>query len=988
MITYCAHCNAEVVADQPLCTECGAPVSAPHPSPSPSPPGRDAPQTQTRVKRDKARDFELVGQVIAHRYKVLKVLGQGGFGTVYLVEIVAGMVGEKLALKILPEDFSHEPALREQFLNEIRIAMKMVDQNIVQIRDVGTTEGGVLYYTMDFFPGVTLGELLSSQGPLAIDRAIGIARKVARALQTAHSLGIVHRDLKPPNVMVNFDGERDVVRVLDFGIATAMGKNSRDAEERKGFVGSPYYMPPEQFIGEKAGPYSDIYSLGVILYESVTGVKPHPGNTPKEVFQHLKHGPVEDPTALRPEVDGFPGLSRLIMTCLERNPERRIQSAKALYIALTGILNGNPPPELIAQEYGAPRVAAETVAPPPSSSPAPLSPASPPPPQARRASARARRQRARVYEQRRVQEKAGVLIFLGLLLVGGAVVFLNRHRLEELFRAETPPTTIGAEPSKRSRGDGEATGTSRTVTPVEPSKRSNDPQETTEFRAEREKAEQELAAWTRTAEKELETLAAGGDWEAVKQRAQKVLENAPGSIVALRLRGTALRRLGENDAARAVFAELMRVAPPGEIELPTLLEILRGQLEGDDVAISSAVATAEIALERDLKSPETYLLFGTALERQENFERLEKLRALSGKHGVESPELDALWQRVFVERPAQDAAAVKDRIAEASELLAEGKPQEAAQRAVESLRTTDSVKAKLVLARAALAMRIEPVVKNAIARLESHLRESEEIDPADRTASFELLGRLRLVLHELAQDPSELDAARIAFEQCLAEAEALDRTTSREIDARVRLWRAAIWAERGDAELVLEDLKSTRDTRDPQLLVRQARTYMRAAQNTRDTGRQAELFDAARGRWSLYTGLKEIADSERTDGLYQTGVCYLHLGRLKSSRYSYKLATNHFRDAERAGLDTPQLRLDWAEAHLGMGQTREAADQLELAYKLEPNPELCLRLARTLVDVKRQDRALQLLREGITRWPDDEILSAEYLMLSDARSRR
>ena len=242
-------------------------------------------------RRDKKRDLALVGKVVAGKYKVLGVLGQGGFGTVYLVEITAGMVGEKLALKVLPEGLSHDPALREQFLNEIRVAMKMVDKYIVQIRDVGTTEDGLLYYTMDYCPGATLSDVLWNEKRLAIPRALLIALKIVRALQTAHALGVIHRDLKPANIMVQSHGSKETVRVLDFGISTAITAPI----EKRSFAGSPYYIPPEQFLGAQHGFYTDTYSVGVLLYECLTGTVPYSGATAQEVFDNLQHGEPRPP---------------------------------------------------------------------------------------------------------------------------------------------------------------------------------------------------------------------------------------------------------------------------------------------------------------------------------------------------------------------------------------------------------------------------------------------------------------------------------------------------------------------------------------------------------------------------------------------------------------------------------------------------------------------------------------------------------------------
>ncbi len=330
---------------------------------------------ESSLKRDKSRDRELIGTVVAGKYKVLKILGQGGFGSVFVVEMTSGIIGDRLAMKILPAEFSKNTMLREQFLNEIRVAMKMVDAHIVQIRDVGVTEGdpekggGLLYYTMDYVDGKTLGELIKEEGTLSIWRALRIARRLLPALKVAHSAGIIHRDLKPANIMIEVVGEKELPRILDFGIATAVISDTEldnslegGLKDKKGFVGSPYYMPPEQFQGVEMGFYTDLYSVGVILYECLTGQKPYTGRTAKEVYKKIKHGPPTPIDELQPAVGKVPGLTEMITKSLERNPERRFQSAKEFFETLTDVMSGKneeaaaqpkagmPPPQRLSKK--------------------------------------------------------------------------------------------------------------------------------------------------------------------------------------------------------------------------------------------------------------------------------------------------------------------------------------------------------------------------------------------------------------------------------------------------------------------------------------------------------------------------------------------------------------------------------------------------------------------------------------------------------------
>ncbi|MCH2367081.1 MAG: serine/threonine protein kinase, partial [Planctomycetes bacterium] len=308
---------------------------------------------EPKLKRDKSRDRELLGTVVAGKYKVLDILGQGGFGSVFVVEMTSGIIGDRLAMKMLPAEFSQDNMLREQFLNEIRVAMKMVDAHIVQIRDVGTTEGelekggGLLYYTMDYVDGKTLAQLIKQEGTLSIWRTLRIARRLLPALKVAHGAGIIHRDLKPANIIVEGVGEKEIPRILDFGIATAVISDTEldnslegGLKGKKGFVGSPYYMPPEQFQGVEMGFYTDLYSLGVIIYECLTGQRPYTGKTAKEVYKKIKQGSPIPVDELQPSVGKVPGLTEMVMKSLERNPEKRFQSAKEFFESLSKVMSG------------------------------------------------------------------------------------------------------------------------------------------------------------------------------------------------------------------------------------------------------------------------------------------------------------------------------------------------------------------------------------------------------------------------------------------------------------------------------------------------------------------------------------------------------------------------------------------------------------------------------------------------------------------------
>ncbi|OLD47484.1 MAG: hypothetical protein AUI63_04020, partial [Gemmatimonadetes bacterium 13_1_40CM_2_60_3] len=308
----------------------------------------------TSRKHEKGKARAYVGRVIAEKYRVLDALGEGGFGTVLLVENTTGMVDKKLALKLLPEELSSSPAFREQFKHEASVAMRLVDKHIVQIRDVGITEEGLPYYTMDYCPGETLALILKKEEKLPISRAVSIVLNVLRGLQTAHAEGIIHRDLKPSNLMVDSNSGKDTVKILDLGIATAV-----ETQGKRG--GTPAYMAPEQFSGDRIGFSTDLYSLGVILYECLTGQKPHAGSTKMAVLDSLSSRAPPRPEELTPEVKEFPGLSSLVMKAVERNPEKRFQSARELFDALRAVLSSGTASPNVSARSGAPSPGRRTV---------------------------------------------------------------------------------------------------------------------------------------------------------------------------------------------------------------------------------------------------------------------------------------------------------------------------------------------------------------------------------------------------------------------------------------------------------------------------------------------------------------------------------------------------------------------------------------------------------------------------------------------------
>ena len=265
-----------------------------------------------------------VGTLFASRYDVTALLGKGGMGTVY--RAIDRELDDEVALKVLlPDAFDEGSGATQTLKQEIRLARKITHRNVVRTHDLGEAEG-VRFLTMEYVPGTTLRDILDRRGVVALAPGLQIAKQVCRGLAAVHEAGIVHRDIKPPNIMVLPNG---VVKLMDFGIARAAGG---DEPGDGSTVGTPYYMSPEQARGAAVDERSDIYSVGVVLYEMFTGTRPIGGATPVEVMRrHLSDEP-RPITNLRPDLPAL--LERLVAACLAKSPDRRPPSASDLADAL------------------------------------------------------------------------------------------------------------------------------------------------------------------------------------------------------------------------------------------------------------------------------------------------------------------------------------------------------------------------------------------------------------------------------------------------------------------------------------------------------------------------------------------------------------------------------------------------------------------------------------------------------------------------------
>jgi tetratricopeptide (TPR) repeat protein/predicted Ser/Thr protein kinase len=328
----CPQCGSDNTSDSRFCKICAAPlVRMDTPSGGAE---RSADQTETMA----AIMTELrTGTTFAGRFEVIEELGKGGMGRVY--KVYDQKTREKIALKLLKPEVAADKQAIERFGNELRFARKISHRNVCRMYDLGE-ETGTHFITMEYVSGEDLKSIIRMMGPMSAGKTVLVARQIAEGLVEAHRLGVYHRDLKPQNIMIDREGN---VRIMDFGIArSAKVKGMTGAGV---VVGTPEYMAPEQFEGKEAEARSDIYALGVILYEMTTGRLPFEGETFVAIALKQKTEAPRTPKEFNPQLPD--DLSRLILRCLERDREKRFQSADEILADLAKIEKGVPTTEKI-----------------------------------------------------------------------------------------------------------------------------------------------------------------------------------------------------------------------------------------------------------------------------------------------------------------------------------------------------------------------------------------------------------------------------------------------------------------------------------------------------------------------------------------------------------------------------------------------------------------------------------------------------------------
>ena len=281
----------------------------------------------------------LIGQTIADRYRIVALLGRGGMGVVYKVEHVH--IGKFMAMKLLHGELARDRNTVKRFQREADAASRLSHPNTVAVFDFGRSEG-LMYLVMEYLDGRDLGQLVRDEGHLEFARVAKIGAQVCASVSEAHGIGIVHRDIKPENVMIVGREDRDIAKVLDFGLAKLRDHQGNVTVTRAGhIVGTPYYMPPEQIRGEEVDQRGDIYAIGAMLYKACTGAPPFVANTPMGVLTKHLTEPLILPSA-RSGVYIPPMADQIIGRAMSKEPADRFQSADdmrealASYLASTG----------------------------------------------------------------------------------------------------------------------------------------------------------------------------------------------------------------------------------------------------------------------------------------------------------------------------------------------------------------------------------------------------------------------------------------------------------------------------------------------------------------------------------------------------------------------------------------------------------------------------------------------------------------------------
>jgi len=312
----CPKCHSENTDTARFCSNCATPLPSPE----------EISVSHTKTLETPIKELTR-GTTFAGRYEIIEELGKGGMGKVYRVE--DKKINEEVALKLIKPEIAAEKKTIERFRNELKFAREISHRNVCRMYDLNEEEG-MPYITMEYVTGEDLKSLVKRIGKIPVEKAVSIAKQVCEGLAEAHRIGVVHRDLKPSNIMIDREGN---VRIMDFGIARSL--KAKNITREGVMIGTPEYMSPEQVEGKKADQRSDIYSLGIIIFEMATGRAPFEGETPLSIAMKHKSEEPPDPRKINAQIPD--DLSRLILKCMEKDNEKRYQGTKELLSELNKI---------------------------------------------------------------------------------------------------------------------------------------------------------------------------------------------------------------------------------------------------------------------------------------------------------------------------------------------------------------------------------------------------------------------------------------------------------------------------------------------------------------------------------------------------------------------------------------------------------------------------------------------------------------------------
>jgi serine/threonine protein kinase/tetratricopeptide (TPR) repeat protein len=312
----CPKCQAENSETSLFCAGCGGKLEA----------ARELSLFQTETLQTPVKELT-TGSTFAGRYQIIEELGKGGMGKVY--RVLDKKLNEEVALKLISPEVASDKQTIERFSNELKLARRIAHRNVGKMYEF-MEDAGTHFITMEYVPGENLRSTIRRIGQLPVAKSMAIARQICDGLAEAHRLGVVHRDLKPSNIILDSEGNS---RIMDFGIARSI--HAKGITGAGVMIGTPEYMSPEQVEGNEADQRSDIYSLGIILYEMLTGRVPFEGDTPLSIAHKQKYEPPQPPMALNAQIPE--DLNGIILRCLEKDKENRIQSVEELSSALAEI---------------------------------------------------------------------------------------------------------------------------------------------------------------------------------------------------------------------------------------------------------------------------------------------------------------------------------------------------------------------------------------------------------------------------------------------------------------------------------------------------------------------------------------------------------------------------------------------------------------------------------------------------------------------------